>query len=138
MTVNFADLSEGDTLPPLEFGPVSRHVLALYCGGSGDHNPIHVDIDFARASGVDDVFAHGMFSMGVLARMLTQWVPQEQIREFGVRFTALTPVHATITCKGKVVEKLTIDGEQCVRLKLATALDDGTVTLAGSATVALS
>jgi acyl dehydratase len=56
--------------------PVSRLGLALYCGASGDHNPIHVDIDFAKAAGMPDVFAHGMLSMAWLGRLLTNWVPQ--------------------------------------------------------------
>ena len=69
--LDFSQLNVGDQLPPLEFGAISRHILALYCGGSGDHNPIHVDIDFAKAAGYDDVFAHGMLSMAILGRLLT-------------------------------------------------------------------
>ena len=56
MTVDMKQLAVGDTLPAIEFGPISRHTLALYCGGSGDLNPIHVDSDFAKASGYEDVF----------------------------------------------------------------------------------
>jgi len=137
MALEFDKIAVEDELPPLVFGPLTRHTLALYCGGSGDHNPIHVDIDFAKKAGMEDVFAHGMLSMAVLARLLINWVPQEQIRDYGVRFMSITPVHATISCKGTVEEKLNIDGEQCVRLKLVTELDDGTVTLTGSATVAV-
>lgn len=51
------DLKVGDRLVHKSFPPISRHTLALYCGASGDHNPIHVDIDFARAAGFPDVFA---------------------------------------------------------------------------------
>ncbi len=61
----------------LELPPVSRIDLVLYCGASGDHNPIHVDPDFARAAGEPGVFAHGMLSMAWLARLLTDWLPQE-------------------------------------------------------------
>ena len=56
--MDFSQLKVGDQLPTLEFGVITRHILALYCGGSGDHNPIHVDRDFAKAAGYDDVFAH--------------------------------------------------------------------------------
>ena len=48
----------GEAIPALEFGPITRHTLALYCGGSGDHNPIHVDSDFAKASGYDLSLIH--------------------------------------------------------------------------------
>ena len=62
-----ASVTVGALLPPLELAPITRLDLALYAGASGDHNPVHVDIDFARAAGLDDVFAHGMLSMAYLA-----------------------------------------------------------------------
>lgn len=52
----YQDARAGDALPGFTAGPISRHALALYCGASGDHNPIHVDLDFARSAGMDDVF----------------------------------------------------------------------------------
>ena len=64
--LDFAALNIGDELPTLEFGTVTRHILALYCGGSGDHNPIHVDQDFAKSAGYDDVFAHEMVSVSLI------------------------------------------------------------------------
>ena len=53
-TPRFDSLQVGDTLPTLQLEPVSRLMLALYCGASGDHNPIHVDLDFARSAGQAD------------------------------------------------------------------------------------
>ncbi len=135
--VSFDTVSVGDELPEVTFGPISRHMLALYMAGSGDHNPMHVDSDFAKAAGVGDVFAHGMLSMAVLGRVLTGWVDVDQIREYGVRFTAITPVHATVRCRGKVMEKFEADGERRVRLDVATYIDGDVQTLAGSAVVAL-
>ena len=66
----------GDVLPPLAVAPISRTTLALFAGASGDHNPIHIDLDVARSAGVDDVFCHGMLSIAYLSRMLTGWVPR--------------------------------------------------------------
>jgi acyl dehydratase len=60
--------------------PISRATLALFAGASGDHNPIHIDLDVARSAGLDDVFAHGMLSMAYLGRLLTGWVPQHPTR----------------------------------------------------------
>ena len=133
--LNYDSLNVGDELPEHVCGPITRHTLALYCGGSGDHNPIHVDTDFAKKAGMPDVFAHGMLSMAYLGQLLTNWVDQSQLREYGVRFTSITPVNASVTCKGKVVEKLEIDGEPCVKLELTTEIDDGTNTLKGDAIV---
>jgi acyl dehydratase len=66
--------SVGDRLVHKEFPPITRHRLALYCGASGDHNPIHVDLDFAKAAGFPDVFSHGMLVMGYLGQALTDAV----------------------------------------------------------------
>jgi len=133
--INYESLNVGDELVDHVCGPITRTTLALYCGGSGDHNPIHVDSDFAKKSGMPDVFAHGMLSMAYLGQLLTNWVDQSQLREYGVRFTSITPVNATVTCKGKVVEKMEIDGEPCVKLELTTEIDDGTKTLMGDAII---
>ena len=137
MNPSFDAVAAGDTLPDLVCPEITRHRLALFCGASGDHNPIHVDSDFARKFGMPDVFAHGMLSMAHLAQLLTHWVPQAQLRRWGVRFLAITPVHAVITCTGTVVEKLEIDGERCVKLRIDAHTDQGTHTLSGEAILAL-
>jgi len=129
-------LTVGDAIPSLTLPPLSRLTLALYCGASGDHNPIHVDSDFARSAGMPDVFAHGMLSMAWLARVLTNWVPQSAIRAYSVRFAAITQVAETITCAGVVTEKFEVDGERRVRLSLTTANAQGQVKLSGDAVVA--
>ena len=129
-------LQAGDALPPLELSPISRLDLALYCGASGDHNPIHVDIDFAKAAGMPDVFAHGMLSAAWLGRLLTNWVPQQAIRSLDLRFVAITHVGERITCTGTVAEKFEQDGQRCVRLGLATANQAGVQKLTGEALIA--
>ena len=132
-----ASLEAGDALPPLQLPPISRLDLALYCGASGDHNPIHVDIDFAKSAGMPDVFAHGMLSAAWLGRLLTNWVPQTAIRSLDVRFAAITQVGERITCTGEVVEKFEHEGERCVKLQLKTANEQGQVKLTGEALVVL-
>ncbi len=134
---SFDALQVGDAIPVLELPPVSRFTLALYCGASGDHNPIHVDSDFAKSACLSDVIAHGMLSMAWLGRALTGWVPQTAIRDYSVRFAAMTQVHEKISCTGKVTEKFEVDGERRVRLSLTTANAEGQTRLAGQAVVAL-
>lgn len=138
MTITYDQVNVGDALPAFETEPISRLTLALYCGASGDHNPIHVDTDFAKAAGQADVFAHGMLSMAYLARLLTNWVPQTALREYGVRFVAITQVHAQVRCEGRVTEKFEQDGERRVRIELSTLDQNGQAKLAGDAVVALS
>ena len=119
MTVpTFESLKLGVDIPALKVSPVSRHTLALYCGASGDHNPIHVDLDYAKSAGLDDVIAHGMLSAGYLARMLTDWVPQSAIRSINNRFIAMTHIGDSVTCTGKVVEKFEKGNEKLVRLEM--------------------
>ena len=136
--LDLADIKAGDALPAFTTGPLTRTTLALYCGASGDHNPIHVDIDFAKQAGYPDVFAHGMLSMAWLGRLLTNWVPQQRIREYGVRFTAITQVGESITCSGTVTEVFESGGERLARLSLQTANEAGHVKLQGDAVVALN
>lgn len=125
-------MKTGDVLPSLELPEISRTTLALYAGASGDHNPMHIDPDVARSGGMDDVFAHGMLSMAYLGRLLTNYVPQERIRTYSVRFASITPLHAKPTCTGTVTK--VEDG--LAHLDIAVTLSDGTVTLRGDAVVA--
>ena len=137
-TITYDQINVGDALPAFETEAISRLTLALYCGASGDHNPIHVDTDFAKAAGVGDVFAHGMLSMAYLGRLLTNWVPQSALREYGVRFVAITQVGAQVRCEGRVTEKFEQDGERRVRVELSTTDQNGQTKLSGDAVVALS
>ena len=132
--LRYDDIAVGAELPALQTEPISRLTLALYCGASGDHNPIHVDSDFALAAGMDDVFAHGMLGMAYMARVVTGWVPQRAIRALSTRFVAITHVGDRISCSGSVVEKLA-DGQ--VRLALTAQDQTGAVKLAGEAIVEL-
>jgi acyl dehydratase len=130
-------LETGAEFEPLVVAPVSRTTLALFAGASGDHNPIHIDLDVARSAGLDDVFAHGMLSMAFLARLITDNVPVERLRSYSVRFLSITPVLAEPTCTGRVAGVEEIDGERCARLELSVTLSDGTQTIVGEAVVAL-
>jgi acyl dehydratase len=138
MNIRIDDVKPGDTLPPLTLAPVNRTTLALFAGASGDHNAIHIDIDYARKAGAADVFAHGMLSMAWLGRLLTQWVDQRRLRSFGVRFVGITHLGHQITCTGKVVEKFEADGEQRIRLEIQTANQYGDIKILGDAVVAVA
>ncbi len=131
------EIKIGDRLVHKTFPPITRHTLALYCGASGDHNPIHVDIDFARSAGFPDVFAHGMLVMACLGQAVTDAVPPARLRAFATRFVAITQLGARLTCEGTVAELFEENGERRVRLALTTKDERGEVKLEGSAVVAL-
>jgi acyl dehydratase len=130
-------LAVGDRVLHKQFPPISRHKLALYCGASGDHNPIHVDLDFAKAAGYPDVFAHGMFVMACLGQALTDAVPPPRLRTFATRFVAITQLGASLTCEGHVAELVEYHGERCAKLALTTKDENGDVKLAGEAVIAI-
>lgn len=127
----------GDELPALQLPPVDRTTLALFAGASGDHNPIHIDVDFARKAGMPDVFAQGMLGMAWLGRLLTGWAPQAQLRRFDVRFQGITQLGNAVRCSGHVVDKLESDGERSVRIEVHSANQFGQTKIAGEALVAL-
>jgi acyl dehydratase len=116
---------------------VNRTTLALFGGASGDHNPIHLDIDFARRAGMPDVFAQGMLGMAWLGRMLTDWMPQSQLRRWDVRFLGITHLGHVVSCSGKVIEKIEQAGERQLRLQVQTANQHGETRIAGEAWVAM-
>jgi acyl dehydratase len=130
-------LAVGDRIVHKTFPPITRHELALYCGASGDHNPIHVDIDFARAAGFPDVFAHGMLVMACLGQALTDAVKPGSIRTFSTRFAAITQLGAKLTCEGHVAELFEHGGERRAKLTLTTKDEGGEVKLAGEAVIAI-
>lgn len=130
-------LRAGDKLPPLQLPPVSRLTLALYAGASGDHNPLHIDLDAAHEAGMPDVFAQGMLPMAWLARLLTDYVPQRSLRSYGVRFAAITQLREALVCSARVGETYQEAGERRARLELSVTNGDGLVKLSGQAVIAL-
>ncbi len=125
----------GDALPELTFGPVHRTTLARYAGASGDYNPIHVDIDFARDAGLRDVFAHGMLSMAQIGRMVTDWAGIGRVRSIGARFAALTQIGDVLSCKGQIVERVDVDGVTLLRIQLSAVTQNGDTAVVGEAEV---
>ena len=106
-------------------------MLALYAGASGDHNPIHIDLDFAKQSGLPDVIAHGMLVMSYLGRALTNKIPQSTIKEFGVRFSSMANIGDTLTCSGIVTEKTSDDEEKLMKIELEVSDSNGDRKITG-------
>ena len=136
-TPSFSTVQVGDELPVLQLSAVDRTTLALFAGASGDHNPIHIDIDMARRAGMPDVFAQGMLGMAWLGRVITDWAPQARLRRFDARFQGITHLGHAMRCTGRVVEKLEHEGERCVRVELQSINQFGQSKIAGEAVIAL-
>jgi len=128
---NYKSAKVGDNLPELIIGPISRTNLALYAGASGDHNPLHIDTDYAKRIGLPDVIAHGMLIMGYLARVLTNNINQKQILEYGVQFSSITNIGETLSCSGIVKEVLGSRSNKILKLELKVKDQDNDTKLKG-------
>jgi acyl dehydratase len=129
--IDLALLKVGDCLPAMQFPPITRTTLALYCGGSGDHNPIHIDIDFAKSCGLDDVIAHGMLVKAYIGRALTNAIEQQFMTGFDTQFLAPTHVGDAITVSSTVHSVETADGMTILVIN-AEAENQKGITLAKS------
>ena len=130
-------VAEGQALPPLVKGPITREHLRAYAAASGDPNPMHTDDEFARNAGYSGVFAHGMLSMGWLGEMLVQAGGVGSIRRFRTRFAKLTWPGEVITCGGRVTRVRDDGGTRLVDCEIWTENQEGERKLVGSALLAL-
>lgn len=133
--MKYDDVEVGTELPERTF-PVQRVNLVMYAGASGDFNPIHWNERFAKAVGLPDVIAHGMFTMAEAGRVLTDWTGDPgAVVEYGVRFSKPVVVPddggGQIVVTGRVAEKL--DGRR-VRVELV-ARSNGEKVLSRSTAV---
>ena len=97
-------LAPGRDLGEVVFGPLTRADIARYAGASGDFNPIHIDEDYARATGAPTVFAMGMLPAGYLAHALSDWFGgPHHLRRYKVRFTTRVWPGDELVCTGTVV-----------------------------------
>ena len=138
VAVDLRGAKAGDSLPAFKFGPISRTELALYAGASGDHNPIHIDTDYAKSAGLDDVFAPGLLPMAQLGRLVAEWAGIARLRSLSARFTAVTKVRDEVTCTGEVVERFEAEGELRLRIELRAQVQNGTQVLTGEAVVSVA
>jgi acyl dehydratase len=110
-TVGYDDVEVGTELPGQTF-PLRRLDLVRYAGASGDFNVIHWNERVAREVGLPDVIAHGMLTMAVAVRVVTDWAGDPgALVEYGVRFTRPVPVPdddtgALVEVAGTVAAKL--------------------------------
>ena len=130
MALNASNLSVGDVHEEVVVENLSRGLLVMYAGTSGDYNPLHTDeVYTTQAAGYPSVFAHGMLTMGLTGKMLTNYVGDGRLTKFGVRFTNQVWPGDTLTAKATVVELN--DGE--VVLQLETVNQDGKAVVTGEA-----
>lgn len=130
--LNFDEVQVGDTAPVVTH-TLTRTDLVMYAGASGDFNPMHTDEVAAKAAGLPSVFGHGMFSMGLLGKALTDYVGVGNLKRYQVRFTKQTWPDEVLSTSITVTGKREEDGQKLIDLDCSLANADGEVKVAGSA-----
>ena len=135
MGLKASEISVGDTHEELLVEDLKRTQLVMYAGASGDYNPLHTDELYTReAAGYPGVFAHGMLTMGMTGRVVTNFVGAVNVRKYGVRFTNQVWPGDTLTGKATVEAIREEDGQTMVDLSIVTTNQDGAVVIKGTAT----
>jgi len=135
MPLKKSQLKVGDTHEAVVVDNLTRTQIVQYAGASGDYNPLHSDEVFAtKVAGYPTVFAHGMLSMGMTGRMLTDWVGDGRLTKFGVRFVSEVWPGDTLTVKATVEAIREENGQPLVDLAVSTVNQDGREVVSGSAT----
>ena len=130
MALSATNLKAGDTYTECLVKDLSRTQIVMYAGASGDYNPVHTDEKFTKEiAGYPSVFAHGMLTMGMTGRMLTNYVGDGRLTKYGVRFTSQVWPGDTLNSTATVVD--ITDG--IVNLSVETTNQDGALVLSGYA-----
>jgi acyl dehydratase len=130
--LTYDDVAEGDGPEPFSHA-LTRTDLVRYSGASGDFNPMHTDEPAAQAAGLPSVFGHGMFTAGMLAKLVSDYVGVGNLRSYRIRFTQQTWPGEVLTATVRVAGKRIEGDRRLIDLECQVTNDDGQLKLAGSA-----
>ena len=131
-------IEAGKTVETVLVEDLKRTTIVQYAGASGDYNPLHSDELFTtKVAGYPSVFAHGMLTMGLTGTMLTNYVGDGRLTNYGVRFVRQVWPGDTLTATAEVASVRSADGVDLVHLTITTTNQNGEPVLTGSATARL-
>ena len=130
-----ADLLDVGSEAPAVSHKLGRTDLVKYAGASGDFNPMHSDEVAAKAAGLPSVFGHGMFSMGLLGRAITDWAGVGNVLRYRVRFTKQTWPDETLSTKIVVTGKEKTAQGNVISADVSLVNQNGEVKVSGSTQV---
>jgi acyl dehydratase len=132
-------LQVGDTREEVLVDDLTRTQIVQYAGASGDYNPLHTDEPFAtQVAGYPTVFAHGMLTMGITGRLITDWVGPANLTAYGARFVAQVWPGDTLTATATVEAVRDEDGVRYADLSIVTKNQRGEKVLTGTATARIA
>jgi acyl dehydratase len=138
MPLSASKLKVGDTRTEVVVDNLSRTQIVQYAGASGDYNPLHTDEIYAtKVAGFPTVFAHGMLTMGLTARLVTDWVGDGRLLSLGSRFERQVWPGDTLTATATVDAIEDGDSGPVVQLSIQTVNQSGDRVLSGTASARL-
>ena len=138
MMLKAADVAVGDQHAAVVANDLSRTQIVQYAGASGDYNPLHSDEKFAReVAGYPGIFAHGMLTMGMTARILTDWVGDGRLLRYRARFIKQVWPGDTLTARAEVTAIREVDGNPVADFEVVTRNQAGDAVLSGTASARL-
>ena len=138
MALQASKIKVGDTHEAELVDNLSRTQIVQYAGASGDYNPLHSDEIFTtKVAKYPTVFAHGMLTMGMTGRMVTDLVGDGRLTAYGVRFTRQVWPGDSLSATATIDAVREEDGEHLVDLSVTTVNQDGDVVVMGKATARL-
>ncbi len=138
MALRADEIKVGETRELVAVEDLKRTRIVQYAGASGDFNPLHSDQEFTvKVAGYPGVFAHGMLTMGMTGRLLTEWFGRENLLRFGVRFKAQVWPGDTLTVTATVED--VVNGEQgaVAEVSVRTVNQNGVEVVSGTAAARL-
>ena len=133
MTAKADELTVGRVFEQVVVEDITRTQIVMYAGAGGDFNPLHHDEVFAQAAGYPSVFAHGMLTMGLTGRLVTDTVGIDKLLSYGGRFTSQVWPGDTLTATATVEALNEVDGRSVVDLVLSTKNQNGVEVFSGRA-----
>jgi acyl dehydratase len=121
-------VSVGSEMTPLA-RTVTQEQINAYAQASGDHNPIHVDAEFARSVGLPGTIAHGLLDMGILTEAVARWAGgYERVASVSCRFSKPLLPGETVTCTGRVTDIDTTEGIAVLELEAVSSSGERVLT----------
>lgn len=138
MPLSTSSIKVGTSHSAVVVDNLTRTQIVQYAGASGDYNPLHTDEVYAtQVAGYPSVFAHGMLTMGMTGRMLTDYVGDGRLTQFGGRFTSQVWPGDTLTATATVTAVEVRDGVAVADFDVVTHNQTGVAVFTGSATARL-
>ena len=138
MSLSASKIKVGDAYTEKVAEDLSRTQIVMYAGASGDYNPLHSDdLYTTKVAGYPSVFAHGMLSMGMTGRMLTNYVGDGRLTKYGVRFVRQVFPGDSLVATATVAAIRDESGTKLVDLDITTINQNGEPVVTGSATARL-